>query len=318
MLGQDVGFPVPVGGAGELAAALARRAQAAGAQLYTGQRVERIEVAGGRAGGVRTASGLRVRARRAVIADVSAPSLYLELLPSHVVPAALRADLERFQWDTPVVKVNWALRAPIPWRAPGVHSAGTVHVGCDERQMARWSADLESATLPRTPFLLVGQMTTADASRSPAGTESVWAYTHLPRGIADDASADLLAQRVEEVLERFAPGFGTQVLQRSVQRPGELQREDANLGHGAVGGGTAQLHQQLMFRPVPGLGRAQTPVPGLYLGSAAAHPGGGVHGICGWLAARAALADHGVLGGLRRRLTSAAMELLYRDQPHPR
>ncbi|MBV8541840.1 MAG: NAD(P)/FAD-dependent oxidoreductase [Pseudonocardiales bacterium] len=315
MLAQDVGFPVPVGGAGELAAALARRAETAGAQLRTGQRVERIDVTGGRAVGVRTATGLAVRARRAVIADVSAPSLYLDLLPSHAVPTALREDLGRFQWDSPVVKVNWALRGPIPWRAPGVRGAGTVHVGCDERQMAHWSADIENATIPRTPFLLVGQMTTADASRSPAGTESAWAYTHLPRGVSDDASADLLAQRVEEVMEGYAPGFGTGVLQRTVQHPGELQRQDANLMHGAVGGGTAQLHQQLVFRPVPGLGRAETPVPGLYLGSAAAHPGGGVHGACGWLAARAALADHGALGGLRRGVTSAAMELLYREQP---
>ena len=318
MLGQDVGFPVPVGGAGELAAALARRAEAAGAQLCTGRRVECIDVAGGRAVGVRTATGLTVRARRAVIADVSAPSLYLDLLPLHAVPAALREDLGRFHWDSPVVKVNWALRGPIPWRAPGVRGAGTVHVGCDERQMAHWCADIEGATIPRTPFLLVGQMTTADASRSPAGTESAWAYTHLPRGVSDDASADLLAQRVEEVMERFAPGFGAQVLERTVQRPSDLQRADANLVHGAVNGGTAQLHQQLIFRPVPGLGRAETPVPGLYLGSAAAHPGGGVHGVCGWLAARAALADHGALGALRRRVTSATMELIYRSEHHPR
>jgi phytoene dehydrogenase-like protein len=315
MLGQDVGFPVPVGGSGELAGALARRAEAAGAQIHTGQRVERIDVSGGRAVGVRTSSGLTVRATRAVVADVSAPSLYLDLLAPSDVPSRLRADLEKFQWDSPVVKVNWALDGPIPWRAGGARGAGTVHVGCDENQMAHWSADIEGATIPRTPFLLVGQMTTADPSRSPAGTESAWAYTHLPRGMVDDASADLLAKRVDEVLEQFAPGFGAQVLARTVQRPGDLERADANLVNGAVNGGTAQLHQQLVFRPVPGLGRSETPIPGLYLGSAAAHPGGGVHGVCGWLAARAALAEHGMLGPLRRRITSAAMELMYRDRP---
>jgi phytoene dehydrogenase-like protein len=313
MLAQDVGFPVPVGGASELATALARRATAPGAQLRTGQRVVRIEVAGGRAVGVRTAAGLSVHARRAVIADVSAPSLYLDLLPPHAVPAGLRADLRRFQWDSPVVKLNWALSGPIPWRATGAREAGTVHVGCDEQQMAHWSADIEGSILPRTPFLLVGQMTTADPSRSPAGTESAWAYTHLPRGRADDDSAALLAEQVEQVMECFAPGFGARVLARDVQRPSDLQRDDANLVHGAVNGGTAHLHQQLVFRPVPGLGGPATPIPGLYLGSAAAHPGGGVHGACGWLAARAALADHGAFGGLRRRATSAAMELLYRD-----
>ncbi|HKR47990.1 MAG TPA: NAD(P)/FAD-dependent oxidoreductase [Pseudonocardiaceae bacterium] len=318
MLGQDVGFPVPVGGAGELAAALARRAETAGAQLHTGQRVERIDVTGSRAVGVRTAAGLTVHARRAVIADVSAPSLYFDLLPPDAVPAALHDDLRRFQWDSPVVKVNWALSGPIPWRAPSVRGAGTVHVGCDENQMGHWCADIDGATLPRTPLLLLGQMTTADASRSPVGTESAWAYTHLPRGRSDDASADLLAARVDDVVERFAPGFGARVLERTVQRPSDLQRADANLVGGAVAGGTAQLHQQLVFRPVPGLGRPETPVSGLYLGSAAAHPGGGVHGACGWLAARAALADHGALGGLRRRITSAALELLYRDQHRTR
>lgn len=314
MLGQDVGFPVPVGGAGQLAAALAARARAAGAQIHTGQRAERIDVEGGRAVGVRTAAGLTVHARRAVVADVSAPSLYLDLLAPRDVPAALRADLRRFQWDSPVVKVNWALRRPIPWRAQEARAAGTVHLGCDENQMAHWSADIEGATVPRTPFLLLGQMTTADPSRSPEGTESAWAYTHLPRGTVDDASADLLADRVDEVVERFAPGFGARVLARSVQRPGDLHRADANLVDGAVNGGTAQLHQQLVFRPVPGLGRPETPVSGLYLGSAAAHPGGGVHGVCGWLAARAALAEHGALGPLRRRITTAAMELIYRER----
>lgn len=313
MLGQDVGFPVPVGGAGELATALARRAESAGAQLRTGQRVERIDVAGGRAVSVRTAAGLVVQARRAIIADVSAPSLYLDLLAPSAVPAALRDDLRRFQWDTPVVKVNWALSGPVPWTAPQVRGAGTVHLGCDEAQLAHWSADLENGTIPHTPFLLLGQMSTADASRSPAGTESVWAYTHLPRGVCDDGAAELLAKRVDEVVERFAPGFGAAVLQRTVQRPEDLEASDANLVHGAVNGGTAQLYQQLLFRPVPGLGRAQTPVPGLYLGSAAAHPGGGVHGGCGWLAARAALADYGMLGAVRRKITSAALELIYRQ-----
>jgi phytoene dehydrogenase-like protein len=108
------------------------------------------------------------------------------------------------------------------------------------------------------------------------------------------------------------------VLHRAVQRPGDLQAADANLVHGAVGGGTMQLQQQLVFRPVPGLGRSETVVDGLYLASASAHPGGGVHGVCGWIAARAALAGHGLLGGLRRRVTSAALELIYRDSPSAR
>jgi phytoene dehydrogenase-like protein len=212
-----------------------------------------------------------------------------------------------------VVKVNWALDGRIPWRASDVAGAGTVHVGADVRGLVRWSADIESGTVPASPFLLVGQMSTADPSRSPDGTESAWAYTHLPRGVAHDEAAAELAGRVDAVLEQFAPGFGARVLDRSVQLPGDLQAADPNLVHGAVNGGTAQLFQQLVFRPVPGLGRSETVVGGLYLGSASAHPGGGVHGVCGWLAARAALADHGSFGALRRRMTSAALELLYRD-----
>jgi phytoene dehydrogenase-like protein len=314
MLGQQHGFPVPVGGSGELAAALARRASAAGAQIHTGQHVERIEVRNGRAVAVHTRAGLTVRARKAVIADVSAPVLFQRLLAADALPARLHADLRHFVWDTPVVKVNWALRGPIPWRAAGVAGAGTVHVGADELGLVRWSADIESRTLPASPFLLLGQMTTADPTRSPAGTESAWAYTHLPRGISDEDSAAELANRVDAVVESFAPGFGDRIGGRVVQGPAALQAADPNLQHGAVNGGTAQLFQQLVFRPVAGLGRAETVIEGLYLGSASAHPGGGVHGGCGWLAARAALGQHGRLGGVRRRATSAAMELIYRDQ----
>ncbi|WP_346271781.1 NAD(P)/FAD-dependent oxidoreductase [Pseudonocardia sp.] len=312
MLGQDYGFPVPVGGAGELAAALRRRAEAVGAMVRTSERVERIDVVGGRAVAARTATGLTVHARRAVIADVSATTLYRDLLPEAAVPGRLRADLERFEWDSPVVKLDWALDAPVPWRAGGVSGAGTVHVGQDERGLVRWSADIESRTLPRSPFLLVGQMSTADRTRSPIGTESAWAYTHLPRGMEDDEAAEELARRAEAVLEEFAPGFSSHVLHRRVQRPSDLHATDSNLVHGAINGGTAQLFQQLVFRPVPGLGRPETPVSGLFLASASAHPGGGVHGACGWFAARAALGERGVAGAVRRRITSAALELLQR------
>jgi phytoene dehydrogenase-like protein len=311
MLGQRYGFPVPVGGSGQLSAALARRAGAAGAELRTGERVDRIEVRGGRAVAVHTATGHTVRVRRAVIADVSAYSLYCDLLPDSAVPAQVRDDLRRrFVWDVPIVKLNWALGNKIPWRAPAVAHAGTVHLGAGELDLVQWSADIESRTLPHAPFLLFGQMAVADPARAPEGCESAWAYTHLPRGMADDASADELARRAEQVVEQFAPGFGELVLHRFVQRPSDLESADANLAHGTVNGGTAQLFQQLVFRPVPGLGRPVTPVTGLYLGSAAAHPGGGVHGVCGWLAARSALRDQGLTGAVRRRLLAGALALV--------
>jgi phytoene dehydrogenase-like protein len=313
MLGQHHGFPSPVGGTGRLAAALRSRAESAGAVVRTGVPVTGIVVREGRAVAVDTAGGERIRARKAVVADVSATALYGRLLPADAVPARIRADLRRFTWDTAVVKLDWALSEPIPWRAEGVAGAGTVHVGADATGLVRWSTDLETGTLPASPFMLLGQMTTTDPTRSPAGTESAWAYTHLPRGIDDDAAAEELAERAESVVEDFAPGFRARIAHRVVQRPSDLQDADMNLVGGAVNGGTAQLFQQLIFRPVPGLGRPETPIGNLYLGSAAAHPGGGVHGICGYLAARAALGEHNRTGWLRRRITSAALALVHGD-----
>ena len=130
----------------------------------------------------------------------------------------------------------------------------------------------------------------------------------MPRGRAD---VDELARRVEAVVEAHAPGFRERILHRVVVGPAELAAADANLGGGAVGGGTSHLFQQLVFRPVPGLGRPETPIERLYLGSAAAHPGGGVHGVCGFLAAKAALAADGRAGFLRRKITSAALALVH-------
>jgi phytoene dehydrogenase-like protein len=289
MLGQDVGFPVPVGGAGMLATAIANRARAAGAEIRTGARVERVVVGGGRALGVVTADGHRIRARRAVLADVAVPTLYRELLPPGALPARTYADLELFTWDLPTVKLNWALDAPIPWHAKEARGAGTVHLGLDERALAPWSANLSAGLPDDGTFLLLGQMAVADPSRAPAGGDSVWAYSHLPRGpLAPGAALDL-AERMEAAVEAHAPGFREHVVDRFVQGPAELEAMDANLVGGAVNGGTAQLHQQLIFRPVPGLGRPETPIVGLYLASAGTHPGGGVHGGPGDIAARVAL-----------------------------
>ena len=309
MLAQDSGFPVPVGGAGQLTAALVKRARSAGAQVQCGREVSAIDVRGGRAVAVHTSDGGTVRVRRAVVADVSAPSLYERLLPHEALPARLLQDLQHFTWDTPVVKVNYALDAPIPWRSKSLKGAGTVHLGADSHGLIRWLADLNTATIPDHPFLLFGQMSTADPSRSPAGTESAWAYTHLPREHNDDGSADRLAQSVDQVLEEHAPGFGSHVVGRVVQRPSDLQSTDANLSGGAVNGGTAQLQQQLIFRPSPGFGRAETPIANVFLGSASAHPGGSVHGVCGHNAAHAALKSDGFRGWPRRRLNQTVISL---------
>jgi phytoene dehydrogenase-like protein len=159
---------------------------------------------------------------------------------------------------------------------------------------------------------LLGQMTTSDPTRSPAGTESVWAYTHLPENVhlsADDVARH--TELIESTIERNAPGFRELILGRSVQAPLDLQAADANLHAGAVSGGTAGIHQQLFFRPIPGLGRAETPIDRLYLASAGAHPGGGVHGAPGSNAARAALSRDRFAGGLRRRALDVALRKIY-------
>jgi phytoene dehydrogenase-like protein len=313
MLGQSFGFPVPAGGAGQLTRALLRRLESRGGTVECHRPVERVLHARGIAVGVRDAHGEEVRARRAVLADVPAPVLFGQLVSADALPPVFVDDLRHFQWDHATLKVDWALSAPIPWTAADARTAGTVHLGGDMDGLAGYSADLGRGRLPELPFVLLGQMTTADPTRSPAGTESVWAYTHIPQRLAGDT--ELMrrqAQRVEELVERHAPGFRAAILARTVQLPADLQRHNPSLFGGAVNGGTAAVHQELVFRPVPGLGRADTPIDRLYLASSSAHPGGGVHGAPGANAARAALARNGLAGAPYAAAVRAAHRRLYR------
>ncbi|MFJ9471616.1 phytoene desaturase family protein [Streptomyces caniferus] len=301
MLGQTYGFPVPAGGAQSLTVALVRRLQRGGGVLRCGERVEEVVVRSGRAVAVRTAIGEIVPARRAVLADVSVPALYGRLVDSRYVPGRVLADLRRFQWDFATFKVDWALGGPVPWTAGAAATAGTVHLADGRDELTRFAAQIAMGQVPDRPFVLFGQMTTADATRSPAGTESAWAYTHVPHRVRGDAGEEgltgawnpgeqeAMADRLEAQVERFAPGFRARIRARRILAPPTLEDLDANLHGGAINGGTAALHQQLVFRPLPGLGRPETPVAGLFLASAGAHPGGGVHGAPGANAARAAL-----------------------------
>lgn len=314
MLGQTVGFPVPEGGAGRLSAALSRRLTSRGGVVQCDTEVTRVEVSGGRVTGVTTADGERVAVRRAVLADVSAPALFDRLLRPDDVPGRVRRSMERFRMDPGTVKVDWALSGPVPWASPPDHAPGTVHVAPSMEALTRATQQLEVGVVPADPFLLTGLMTSSDPSRSPAGTESMWAYTHVPQpdGFIADAGGTItgrwdhddlerMGDRMQEQIERHAPGFGSIVRARRVLGPLELEARDANLIGGALGGGTSQLQQQLVFRPVPALrGRPETGIAGLYLASAAIHPGGGVHGACGNNAAQAAL-RHAALSGLFSR-----------------
>ncbi|WP_405812939.1 MULTISPECIES: phytoene desaturase family protein [unclassified Streptomyces] len=306
MLGQSHGFPVPVGGAGALTDALVSRLRRRGGVLRCGERVTSVVVRSGTAVGVRTEGKETVSARRAVLADTSAPTLYRDLVGEEHLPSRLLRDLERFQWDFATFKVDWALTGSVPWAAPQAAGAGTVHVADGVDGLTRFASQIAMGQVPREPFALFGQMTTADPSRSPAGTESAWAYTHVPQRITADAGPDgitgswgareqeAMADRIEAQVERFAPGFRARIAARRILAPTTLQAMDENLHNGAINNGTTALHQQAIFRPTPGTGRPETPVKGLYLASAAAHPGGGVHGAPGANAARAALRRHGL------------------------
>lgn len=301
MLAQNVGFPVPEGGAGQLSLALARRFEAAGGEIRCACRVSEILVERGRAVGVRAASGETYTAGRAVVADVVAPHLFGGLVRPEHLPARTRSAMRRFQLDPSTVKVDWALDGAVPWSSPPPRVPGTIHVGDSIGQIGETLAQVAAGVVPNDPFMLAGLMTSTDPARSPAGTESMWAYTHVPQRVRGDAAdagisgawnrddCERMADRMQDRFERLAPGFSSLIRARRVLGPRELESRNSNLIGGAIGGGSSQLHQQLIFRPVPGLGRAETPIKRLYLGSASAHPGGGVHGACGRNAARAAL-----------------------------
>ncbi|MGH9184205.1 MAG: phytoene desaturase family protein, partial [Acidimicrobiales bacterium] len=273
-------------------------------------RVTRIEISGGRAVAVRTAAGDVVPVRRAVVADVSAPALYHNLVGDENLSRFLRLRLRWFRPGAATVKVDWALSARVPWADETCRGAGTVHVADSFEELSATFRQIEDGLIPSTPFLLVGQMTSTDPSRSPPGTESLWAYTHVPQETRGDAGGDLtgswdddegarFADRMEARIERHAPGFRQRIISRHVFTPHGLEAANANLVGGDVMGGTAKLRQQLVLRPFPGLGRAETPFEGLYLASASAHPGGGVHGACGANAAKAALRTHSQVSDTR-------------------
>ena len=283
-IGQWLGWPVARGGAQRITDALVSRLRAAGGELRCGEEVVEVVVRGDRAVGVRTAGGEEILGARAILADTGAPALYERMLPeSH------RIALKRFHYDNSTVKLDWSLDGPIPWRNEEARTAGTVHVTDGLDALSEHAAELSAGVLPSKPFLLLGQYSHYDPSRAPAGKEAAWAYTHVAQGSWDEARADAFADAMEEQVEARAPGFRKLIRKRHLFTPVSLEAANQNLVGGSVNGGTAQIHQQLVFRPTPGLARPETPVDGLYLASASAHPGGGVHGAVGANAARAAL-----------------------------
>ncbi len=285
LLGHAVGWPSPRGGAGRLTAALVAHLAELGGTVRTGARVVKVESAGRRVTGVRLADGEGLGAR-IVVADVMPRAL--SALAADGLPLRYRRALERFAYGPATLKVDWALDGPIPWSDPEARGAGTVHVAGPEAELLAAVRESEHG-LPERPFLLLGQQSIADPTRAPAGKHTAWAYTHGPSQGVDWAVEEARhVVRVEAQVERFAPGFTARIIGRHVLGPAALEARNANLVRGDVGGGSYKL-AQVVFRPTPGLSPYRTPLKGLFIGSAAAFPGGAVHGVPGDSAARAAL-----------------------------
>jgi phytoene dehydrogenase-like protein len=279
--GHAVGWPFPAGGAQRIADALASILIARGGELQTSAAVTSIA---------------ELDASRAVLLDLT-PRQVLAVAGARL-PEHYRRALSRFRYGPGVFKVDYALSAPIPWRASDCSQAGTVHLGGTLEEIAFAMREVAAGELPRRPFVLVAQHTLFDPSRAPAGRHTAWAYCHVPHAFSGDALTPLEAQ-----IERFAPGFREVVLARSCRSPADLERENPNLVGGDVGGGETSLAQTL-FRPAVRAVPWSTPVPGLFICSASTPPGGGVHGMCGYLAARAAL--RGARRGHRPRTSKQA------------
>ena len=285
LLGHGAGWPSPEGGAGSLADALVSHLRELGGELRTGATVTRIVAERGRVVGVEFEGGERVGART-VIADLM-PSALVRVT-GEALPDRYARALRRYRMGPATLKLDWALDGPIPWSAREAREAGTVHVGGSAGEVLQ--STVMTGGLPERPFMLLGQQSLADPSRAPAGKHTAWAYTHGPQSLDWGSEQDRHVERMEAQVERFAPGFRDLILARHVLGPADLQRRNANLVGGDVGGGSYSL-DQVIFRPVPSLAPYRTPLRGLYLGSAATFPGGAVHGVPGRAAARLALAQ---------------------------
>jgi phytoene dehydrogenase-like protein len=288
LLGHLVGWPYPRGGAGELTRALLARLEELGGVVRCGAPVAGIDVRGGRATALLLDDGSDRLPAEAVVSTVSAGVL-ARLLPNGALPARLARRLAGWRYGLGTFKLDLALSGPVPWTATQARDAAVVHVAGELDALSRSAHEAGAGEMPREPALVVGQHTLHDPSRAPAGRHTLYVYARVPqRPPLDDAE---VAELIEEQIERFAPGFRSLVLGRAVRSPAALERENPSLIGGDLGGGSYEIDQQLAFRPALELVRGRTPLPGLYIGGASVHPGGGVHGVSGAAAARAVIDD---------------------------
>ena len=266
LLGHGVGWPFPRGGSQRISDGLASYLRSLGGTIETGRRVESLAELG---------------ATRPVLLDLTPRGLLA--LAGDRLPSRYRRRLERYRFGPGVFKLDWALGGPIPWHAEECGRAGTVHLGATLEVIAASEAAPWRGEIAERPYVLLAQQSLFDPTRAPAGQHTAWAYCHVPNGSTVD-----MTERIEDQVERFAPGFRERILARSALAPADLERHNANNVGGDINGGAATL-TQLFTRPVARLSPYTTPLPGVFLCSASTPPGGGVHGMCGYHAAQAAL-----------------------------
>lgn len=268
MLGHAVGWPLPRGGSQQIANALAAQLRALGGEIVTGTRIERLD---------------QLPLARATLLDVT-PRQLLHLA-GEKLPNSYRRRLERFRYGPGVFKLDYALSAPIPWAAQSCARAGTVHLGGTLEELAASERAVAEGRPSERPFVLLTQPSVFDPTRAPQGKHTAWAYCHVPNGSSFD-----MTERVEKQIERFAPGFRDCILARHAATCAEMEQLNSNLVGGDINGGSADLWQ-LVARPIFSPTPYRTALPGLYLCSSSTPPGGGVHGMCGYHAAEAALRE---------------------------
>ena len=268
LLGHAVGWPLAQGGSQRIAHALAAHLRALGGEIKTHFQVEYLH---------------QLPPARATLLDIT-PVQFL-LMAEDRLASSYCERLKKYRYGPGVFKLDYALSQPIPWKNPHCGRAGTVHVGGTLEEVARSEREISAGRIAERPFVLLAQPTLFDASRAPSGKHIAWAYCHVPNG----STADMTG-RVEGQIERFAPGFRDCVLARHGMNCAQMEQRNPNLVGGDINGGLADLWQ-LIARPVFSRNPYRTSIPGVYLCSSSTPPGGGVHGMCGFHAAEAALRD---------------------------
>ncbi|MGL4608071.1 MAG: phytoene desaturase family protein [Trueperaceae bacterium] len=268
ILGHAVGWPMPKGGSQTIANALASYLQSLGGEIFKGHDIKRLE---------------ELPKSKAILLDVT-PQQFLRLA-GEKLPASYAKTLQAFRYGAGVFKLDYALRETVPWQDKNCLRTATVHLGGTLEEIALSEYQMGQGQHPEKPYVLVAQQSLFDDTRAPTGQHTLWAYCHVPHG----STVDMTAQ-IESQLERFAPGFKDVVLARHSMNTKDMQMYNANYIGGDINGGAADL-LQLLKRPTLGLNPYRTPLRGVYLCSSSTPPGGGVHGMCGYHAARNVLRD---------------------------